>query len=114
MLIMGIDLQGVSDPFEEFLRRETSKVRARRIGSATFIEEERVERRYHLPTDFIDALFLRSEPGEHIMVEKSVMREMRYRLEELENEVKRLRIKKRVLEALLIAALIALILSLIR
>lgn len=114
MLIIGFNLNCVSDPFEEFLKRETSKVRARRIGSATFIEEERVERRYRLPTDFIDALFLRSEPGEHIMVEKSVMREMRYRLEELENEVKRLRIRKRILEVLLVAALIALILSFIR
>ncbi|MEM0024387.1 MAG: hypothetical protein QXJ38_01030 [Thermofilaceae archaeon] len=102
------------DPFEEFLRRESSKVRARRIGSATFIEEERPERRYHLPTDFIDALFLRSEPGEHITVEKSLIREMRYRLEELENEIKRLRIRKRVLEIALIATLIALILSFIR
>lgn len=102
------------DAFEEFLKRESTKVRARRIGSATFIEEERTERRYHLPTDFIDALFLRSEPGEHVMVEKSVIREMRYRLEELENEVKRLRVRKRTLEVALVAVLIALILSLIR
>jgi hypothetical protein len=105
----------VVDPFTEFLKREAAKVRARRIGSSTFIEEEpRSERRYHLPTDFIDILLLRSEPGEHVVVEKGVIRELRYRLDELENEVKKLRRRNRVLEALLVASTILLVLSFIR
>lgn len=104
----------MGDPFEEFLKRESSKVRVRRIGTATFIEEERSEQRLRLPTDFIDALLLRSEPSEHVIVEKGLIREMRYRLEELENEVRRLRRQNRFLEAALIAAVLALILSLLR
>lgn len=103
------------DPFTEFLKREASKVRARRIGSSTFIEEEpRREKRYHLPTDFIDILLLRSEPSEHVIVEKGVIRELRYRLDELENEVRRLRRRSRALEALLVASAILLVLSFIR
>lgn len=102
----------MASSFTEFLRRESAKVRARRIGSSTFIEEERRrERRYHLPTDFIDALFLRSEPSEHVVVEKGVLRELRYRLDELENEVRRLRRRNRALEALLVACAVLLLLS---
>lgn len=104
----------MAEPFEEFLRRESSKVRARRIGRTVFIEEERSDRRYHLPTDFIDALLLRREPGEHVMVEKGVLRELRYRLEELESEIKRLKTKNRALEVALITAVLFLILSLLR
>lgn len=100
------------DPFGEFLRRETGKVKARKIGSTTFIiEEQRRDRRYNLPTDFLDLLLLRGEPSEHVFVEKGVIREMRYRLDELENEVKRLRWKSRILEVSLVASLIMLILS---
>jgi len=105
----------VASYFTEFLKRESAKVKARRIGTSTFIEEElRRERRYHLPTDFIDALFLRSEPGEHVVVEKGVLRELRYRLDELENEVRRLRRKSRALEVLLVACAVLLLLSFMR
>jgi hypothetical protein len=105
----------VANSFAEFLKREAAKVRARRIGSSTFIEEElRGERRYHLPTDFIDALFLRSEPGEHVVVEKGVLRELRYRLDELENEVRKLRRRNRALEVLLVACAVLLLLSVMR
>lgn len=103
----------MSDPFEEFLKRESGKVRAKKIGTATFIEEERLERRFRLPTDFIDALLLRSEPGEHIIVEKGFIREMRYRLEELENEVRRLRKRNKLLEVALVAVILMFMLSLL-
>lgn len=102
------------DPFAEFLKREASKVRARRIGSAVFIEEGREERRYQLPTDFLDVLLLRSEPSEHVIVEKGVIRELRYRLDELESEVRRLRRRSWLLEVLLAASLLTLILSLLK
>jgi len=102
------------DPFEEFLSRESKKVRVRRVGSSTFIEEERREPRYQLPTDFIDALLLRSEPGEHVIVEKGLLRELRFRLDELESEVRRLRLRNRILESALAASILALILSLLR
>ncbi len=101
------------DPFEEFLRRESSKVRARRIGAATFIEEEQPTRHHQLPTDFIDAFLLRAEPGEHVVVEKGFIRELRYRIEELEGEVRRLRRRNLALQAALVAAVTSLILVLI-
>ena len=102
------------DPFLRFLRRETAKVKARKIGSSTFILEERVRRRrYSLPTDFIDILFLRSDPSERVTIEKSLLRELRYRLDELEKEVKRLRWKNRVLETLLALSVVMLIVSFI-
>ncbi|RLF00543.1 MAG: hypothetical protein DRJ57_00750 [Thermoprotei archaeon] len=105
----------MADAFVEFLRREASRTKVRRIGSALYIVEgERTERRYRLPTDFIDVILLRREPGEHVVVEKGLIRELRYRIDELESEVKRLRLRSRVLEALLAACIVALILSLFR
>ncbi|RLE87017.1 MAG: hypothetical protein DRJ96_00065 [Thermoprotei archaeon] len=105
----------MADAFVEFLRREASRTKVRRIGSALYIiEGERTERRYRLPTDFIDAILLRREPGEHVVVEKGLIRELRYRIDELESEVKRLRLRSRVLEALLATCIVALILSLFR
>ena len=104
----------MTEAFAEFLRREASKTKVRRVGSSLYIVEEERRPRHVIPTDFIDALLLRGEPGEHVVVEKSLVRELRYRIDDLESEVKRLRTRSRVLEALLAASLIALMLSLFR
>lgn len=103
------------DPFIEFLRRETSRVRVRRVGTSTYLVEEESSRQRtrNLPTDFIDILFLRNEPAEQVVVEKSLIRELRYRLEELEKETAKLRWKNRILETLLAICIVSVIISLL-
>ncbi len=102
------------DPFIEFLKRETSRVRVRRVGTSTYLveEENSKQRMRNLPTDFIDILFLRNEPAEQVIVEKSLIRELRYRLEELEKETAKLRHRNRILETLLAICVVSIIISL--
>lgn len=103
------------DPFIEFLKRETSRVRVRKVGTSTYLVEEEVSRQRmrDLPTDFIDILFLRNEPTEQVVVEKSLIRELRYRLEELEKETKRLRWENKLLEVSLAICIVLIIISLL-
>ena len=95
----GLNKWDMSGAFKEFLKRESSRTTFRRIGKGIYIVEGRARRKTVLPTDFLDALLLRHEPSEHVIVEKGLVRELRYRIDELESEVKRLRIVNRVLEA---------------
>ncbi|MEM2795511.1 MAG: hypothetical protein QXY49_06625, partial [Thermofilaceae archaeon] len=99
----------------EFLKRETSRVRVRKVGTSTYLVEGEVSRQRmrDLPTDFIDILFLRNEPTEQVVVEKSLIRELRYRLEELEKETKKLRWENRLLEVSLAICIVLIIISLL-
>jgi len=102
----------MSEAFKEFLRSESSRAVFRRIGKSVYVIEDKVSKPASLPTDFLDALLLRQEPGEHVIVEKGLVRELRYRIDELESEVRRLRLVNRFLELGVSILVIALIFAL--
>lgn len=76
--------------FREFLRKQASEIKVRRSGNKVYIVEQVQERDRMPPTEYLDFYLFGVGDGP-VIIERSAARELRERMETLEEELLRLR-----------------------
>jgi len=95
------------EEFRRFLERKASKASVRKFGRYIAWEEKEVMPRG--PTEFLDMYYLSARPGEVVVMDSSVARDIEERLKFLEGEVRKLKTHNDILKAALIGLLVAMI-----
>lgn len=95
------------EEFRRFLERKASKASVRRFGRYIAWEEEDVIPKG--PTEFLDMYYLSAKPGDVVVMDSSVARDLEERLKFLEAEVQKLKTRNDILKAAVIGLCIAVI-----
>jgi len=95
------------EEFKKFLEKKASKTSVRRFGRYIAWEEEEVIPRG--PTEFLDMYYLSTRPGEVVIMDSSVARDLEERLKFLESEVQKLKARNDILKAIVVGLCVVII-----
>jgi len=95
------------EEFKRFLEKKASKTSVRRFGQYIAWEEEEVIPRG--PTEFLDMYYLNARPGEVVIMDSSVARDLEERLKFLESEIQKLKTHNDILKAIIVGLCVVVI-----
>ncbi len=100
------------EEFRKFLERKASKTNVRVLGRIISWDEENVIPR--APTEFLDMYYLGERPGNVVVMDSSVARDLEERLKFLEERVRKLKSTNDLLKAIIVGLCVVIVVLLLK